>query len=187
MAALLDPEAAVSGVTTGSIRPELRRIAVISATSGGHLNPEGGDLKVTAGWGHAGQSGVTMPGKGKLVERAYASDEDAATTTGAKGPDFTAEQARALLGESTCDVYLNGAAYWKNVPSTVWGYTLGGYQVIKKWLSYREHKILGRSLTSDEAREVTNIARRIAAILLLTPALDGNYESVKRDTSRRPV
>lgn len=43
---------------------------------------------------------------------------------------------------------------------------------------YREHDILGRSLTSEEARQVTNIARRIAAILLLAPALDANYESV---------
>ena len=24
----------------------------------------------------------------------------------------------------------------------VWNYKLGGYQVLKKWLSYREHKIL---------------------------------------------
>jgi hypothetical protein len=29
------------------------------------------------------------------------------------------------------------------VPSRVWAYTLGGYQVIKKWLSYREHDVLG--------------------------------------------
>ena|SRR5438309_756370 len=40
----------------------------------------------------------------------------------------------------------------------VWAYTIGGYQVIKKWLSDREHKLLGRPLTTDEAREVMNIA-----------------------------
>jgi hypothetical protein len=34
----------------------------------------------------------------------------------------------------------------------VWDYTIGGYQVIKKWLSYREHKLLVRPLTTDEAR-----------------------------------
>ena len=49
------------------------------------------------------------------------------------------------------------------------------HQVIKKWLSYRERELLGRALTTDEAREVMNIARRIAAILLLEPALDANY------------
>ncbi len=39
-------------------------------------------------------------------------------------------------------------------------YTLGGYQVIKKWLSYREKELPGRSLTADEARYVANVARR---------------------------
>jgi hypothetical protein len=44
-------------------------------------------------------------------------------------------------------------------PARVWDYTIGGYQVIKKWLSYREHDLLGRPLTTEEAREVMNIAR----------------------------
>jgi hypothetical protein len=54
--------------------------------------------------------------------------------------------------------------------------------VIKKWLSYCEHKLLGRPLTTDEAREVMNIARRIASILLLEPSLDTNYQSIKTAT-----
>jgi hypothetical protein len=53
--------------------------------------------------------------------------------------------------------------------------------VIKKWLSYREKPLLGRSLTPDEARYVMNVARRIAAILLMGPALDANYRAVKDD------
>ena len=62
------------------------------------------------------------------------------------------------------------------------GHTLGGYQVIKKWLSYREKELLGRSIAKDEARHVTGVARRIAALLLMRPALDANYETVKRKT-----
>jgi hypothetical protein len=73
-------------------------------------------------------------------------------------------------------------AYWSNIPACVWEYTIGGYQVIKKWLSYREHKLLGRPLTTDEAREAMNIARRIASILLLEPTLDENYQVVKSAT-----
>ncbi len=84
-----------------------------------------------------------------------------------------------LLGDRTCDVYLNEAAYWSNIPIRVWEYTIGGYQVIKKWLSYREEKLLGRPLTKDEVRYVPEMARRIAAILLLEPALDANYRAVK--------
>jgi hypothetical protein len=77
-------------------------------------------------------------------------------------------------------VYLNGVAYWRNIPARVWDYMLGGYQVLKKWLSYREKDLLGRDLSLDEAREVMNIARRIAAIRLMENALDGNYAGVER-------
>ena len=80
------------------------------------------------------------------------------------------------------DVYLNDVAYWKNVPVRVWEFAIGGYQVMKKWLSYRELKLLGRALTKDEVRYVSEMARRIAAILLLEPALDENYAKVKQST-----
>jgi len=48
-------------------------------------------------------------------------------------------------------------------------------------VSYREKELLGRSLGVEEARYVTDVARRIAAILLLTPDLNANYAAVKRD------
>jgi hypothetical protein len=60
-------------------------------------------------------------------------------------------------------------------------YTIGGYQVIKKWLSYREERILGRSLQPEEAYEVMHMARRILAIVLLEPALNASYRAVKRE------
>lgn len=91
------------------------------------------------------------------------------------------------LGKTTCDIYLNDVAFWRNVPIKVWDYTIGGYQVIKKWLSYRERDILGRGLTLDEAREVTNMARRIAAILLLVPKLNENYSAIKESCYPWPV
>jgi hypothetical protein len=93
--------------------------------------------------------------------------------------DGLPEGVAGTLGVQTCDVWLNGRAYWRNVPVPVWGYTLGGYQVIKKWLSYREKELLGRSLSVDEVRYVTEVARRIAAILVLGPELDANYNAVK--------
>jgi hypothetical protein len=57
-------------------------------------------------------------------------------------------------------------------------YTLGGYPVIKKWLSYRETAVLGRPLTLDEVRYVTDMARRIAALLLLGDRLDDVYGAI---------
>ena len=121
-----------------------------------------------------------MPGKGRVDPRAYTTDELAAIHSGAGTLGITEEQAVSGLGPTTKDVYLNNTAYWRNIPASAWEYSIGGYQVIKKWLSYRERTLLGRALTTDEAREVTHMARRIAAIMLLSPALDANYLAVKQ-------
>ena len=83
-------------------------------------------------------------------------------------------------GTDALDIYLNDSTCWRNVPQAVWEFTIGGYQVIKKWLSYREKPLLGRALTPDEVRYVTEMARRLAALLALHPALDANY----RDASK---
>ena len=69
----------------------------------------------------------------------------------------------------------------------MWDYTIGGYQVIKKWLSCRESKLLGRGLTPDKAQYVTEMVRRLAALRLLEPALDANYEAVKANTYPWPA
>jgi hypothetical protein len=186
IAALLDTEQGVDGVTTGATTDPLKSIAIVSNAGDDALDPKE-DLKVTSGWGHAGKGGATMPGKGKLTERDYTPDERGSIERGAVHLGLSTEEAFAHLGERTCDVYLNDLAYWMNIPAGVWDYTIGGYQVIKKWLSYREFELLGRALTPDEAREVMNMARRIAAIVLLEPALDANYQAVKADTHSWPA
>jgi hypothetical protein len=180
VAALLDTETPVTGVANGNVRPELKTIAVLSSTA---------NLSLTAGWGHAGKGGVTMPGKGKLETRGYSAEELAVAAVGRQPPTSSGSVTGGLpsaatrwLGPATHDVYLNNAACWSNVPEKVWDYTIGGYQVIKKWLSYREFALLGRALTPDEAREVTHMARRIAALILLQPELDANYLRVKAKT-----
>ena len=182
VAALLDAEVEAPGVSSGVIRPELRVIGPVSSAGGKVLRPEHGELAVTAGWGHAGKGGVTMPGKGRAAERAYGNGERAAIEAGAAALGLSAEQALALLGERCLDVSLNDRAYWRCIPARVWEYTLGGYQVLKKWLSYRERDLLGRDLKPEEARYFTEVARRIGAILLLSPALDENYLRVKEAT-----
>ncbi|MFN5516376.1 MAG: type ISP restriction/modification enzyme [Cyanobacteriota bacterium] len=172
---LLDTETKVEGVTTGTIHPNLRSIAMTSRVGGGKLNPDK-DLALTAGWGFAGKGGVTMPGKGKIYERIYDSQE----------LQVFSDLDQALLGVKTRDIYLNEVAYWKNIPERVWDYTIGGYQVIKKWLSYREEPLLGRPLKREEVREVGEMARRISAILLLEPELNANYQSVKKESYQWP-
>ncbi len=157
LAALLDPDTPVPGVTQAPLRPEIAAIAV-PATTGGR-NMAGEDFAVTAGWGHFGQGDAVMPGQGRAAERAYSPDERAALG-----------DALAALGERTFDIYLNGEAFWRNVPAAVWVYRLGGYQVLKKWLSYRERDILRRPLRPEEVQHFTDTARRIGAILSMTVA-----------------
>ena len=125
LAALLDSDTPVPGVTTGALRPEAAAVAVTSTAAGGNM--AGGDFALTAGWGHFGQGEAVMPGQGRVVERGYTADERAALGEAAR-----------TLGDTTFDVHLNDRAYWRNVPTAVWGYKLGGYQVLKKWLSHRE-------------------------------------------------
>ncbi len=50
-------------------------------------------------------------------------------------------------------------------PAAVWTYKLGGYQVLKKWLSYRERAILDCPLKPEEVQHFTDTARRIGVIL----------------------
>ena len=151
LAALLDPDTPVPGVTVGALRPAIAAIAVPTTTDG--RNMIGEDFAVTAGWGHYGSGDVVMPGQGRMVERAYT-------------PDERLEMGDALpaLGETTVDIYLNARTCWRNVPAAVWTYKLGGYQILKKWLSYRERTILGRPLTPEEIQYFTDTARRIWAI-----------------------
>src|ERR1035437_4482164 len=91
-----------------------------------------------------------MPAKGRIILREMTAAER----------DGLPEDAIDTLGVQTYDVWLNGRAYWSNVPVSVWEYSLGGYQVIKKWLSYREKELLGLSLSVDEVRYVTETADR---------------------------
>ena len=154
LAALLDSDTAVAGVTTGTLRPELAAIAVPSTTDGGNM--AGDDFAVSAGWGHFGTGEAVMPGQGRVFERDYTTAERAAL-----GDTIS------TLGGKTFDVYLNGRAHWRNVPAAVWDYQLGGYQVLKKWLSYRESRVLDRALRPEEVQHFANTARRISTIIQL--------------------
>jgi hypothetical protein len=102
VAALLNPDAPLSGVDTTPLGPYLRTVAAIERTDSKPLNPGKGDLAVTAGWGVV-QPRAVMLGAGKydMRERAAADSEG-----------LTNEE-RDVLGEQTLDIYLNDSARWR--------------------------------------------------------------------------
>ena len=154
LAALLDCETPVPGVTQAPLRPEMADIAVPSTTRGRNMGSE--DFSVTAGWGHSGKGDAVMPGQGRIAERLLTpAERNAMDQSYTKVPHLS----------QTMDIYFNDHAFWRNVPLPVWHYKLGGYQVLKKWLSYREQSILGRPLQTEEVQHFANTARRIAGIL----------------------
>ena len=157
LAALLDPDVPVPGVTQRPLRPEMAVIAVSTTTHGRNMADE--DFAMTAGWGHTGKGDAVMPGQGRVVERPFTPEERSAMA----GWYDTLDP----LGATTLDIYLNDHAFWRNVPLPVWGYKLGGYQVLKKWLSYRERRVLGRALQIAEVSYFAEVSRRIGGILTL--------------------
>ena len=134
----------------------------------------GEDFAVTAGWGHSGSADAVMPGQGRAVERAYTQSERAVL-----------DDAAPMLGRTTFDIYLNRSAFWRNVPAAVWTYKLGGYQVLKKWLSYRESSVLDRALTPHEVQYFSDVARRIAAMLTIPLARASTMSARRGATERR--
>lgn len=170
VAALLDTESAADGVTAGRLEPFAKLVAAPARVDATQIDPDAGHLDLTAGWGRRQKTGV-FPGTGRTVARDFTPAER----------DALGDEACGLLGPDTLDVYLNDETYWGCVPRQVWEFRIGGYQVLKKWLSYREKAVLGRGLKVEELRHVTDTARRLAALVLMRPELDANYEAVKAD------
>jgi hypothetical protein len=82
VAALLDVEQDVDGVTTDPIRPALAPLGVPTPVGArDQLSRE--DFAVTAGWGYTAHHGATMPGGGETEERALSPEEEAALPDGA--------------------------------------------------------------------------------------------------------
>jgi hypothetical protein len=167
IAALLDTEKTVTGITSGILGSELKAVgALTKRTADGefatHAQIDSAkDLRVTAGWSQMQAGGVVMPGQGKVSEVVHE---------------------KPAPWAATVDVFLNDNVAWRGVPKEAWEFNIGGYQVLKKWLSYREYgtgdkPVLGRALRAEEARAFTDIARRLAALALLHPQLDRNYHA----------
>lgn len=176
VASLLDIDQSVPGVTSGSVADHLKVLGNISST----------DLRLTAGWGSRDSKGRINPGQGKTTVRDWTDKERAALRTGFDELGISKMDGFAVLGRAV-DIHLNGTTFWRGVPKAAWDYVIGGYPVIKKWLSYREEAVLGRAITKEEAREVAAMVRRITSLVLMGGELDASYEACRDDAYSWPT
>lgn len=73
-----------------------------------------------------------------------------------------------FIGADGGTVLWNEDSGWTGVRREVWEYSVGGFSVLAKWLSYR----IGAELTGQDLDEFTAVARRIAALVQSGPELD---------------
>jgi hypothetical protein len=182
IAALLDIGTPLPGLDTSTIS-HLRAVGNPVRVDGAKLRR--GDLTVDVGWASVQMreqksgaiSRIVMPGAGQVERRQRTDDERA---------DLTPSQL-SLLGDGVVDICLNGTTRWQGVPESAWNFKIGGFQVLRKWLSYREKSVLGRPMTINEARQFQSIARRLTELALAEPQLDANYRAATGSFDQDPL
>ena len=125
-----------------------------------HFIGDSGDRLLDNSWGHKDSNGKTFPGVGKIEPQ----------TADADYP--------AVLG-APLKIFFNKEAHWEKVPTRVWNYRIGGFQPLKKWLSYRAAKVLGRPCEDFEINTFAEITRRISILMLMEAELNDNYRAAK--------
>ncbi len=65
-------------------------------------------------------------------------------------------------------VWINKTQYFEGVPSEVWNFYVGGYQVCQKWLKDRK----GRTLSFDDIRHYQQIIAALAETITLMEQID---------------
>jgi hypothetical protein len=175
LAALLDVETEIDGVTRGALAAGLSAIAL----------PYGSSYQVTNGWGSVQRkengTRLVMPGAGVSTERDWSEAEYEDLSQIAARHDLDLTSLLDVIGSRAVDIQINATTGWRAVPIKVWMYTAGGYQALKKWLSYRETEIMGRPLRGEEILHFAQTARRITEILAMGPALNETHELARGD------
>jgi len=110
-----------------------------------------------------------------------------ASSTGATawfGTDFSlvkvAEKSRELADVQGNDdkvgkVFINATSGFANVRQSIWQHTIGGYQVLHKWLDDRRKA--GRSLSPDDITHWLRVYAALEATQKLTPQVDEAIEA----------
>ena len=74
-------------------------------------------------------------------------------------------------------VYINGSQYFEGISPEIWEYQIGGYQVIKKWLTYRK----GRMLSAEDIKHVCRTASALHKTIEIQREIDEIYPEIESD------
>ncbi len=90
-------------------------------------------------------------------------------------PDMAIYQGPVLFGyvDNSRRVYINSEQYFEGIPSDVWAFTLGGYQVLHKWLKDRK----GRTLSFDDLQHYQKVVTALAETIRLMGEIDAIIEA----------
>jgi len=153
IALLLDPAMDADGIVERILgASRVRSLGVLRSTA---VDP---DLRVSIAYFGAA--------KGRWTERAYRPEEEP----------------HLAWGATTGDPFINETTCFANVPEHVVRHELGGYEVLKKWLGYRQAKARGgEPLSLSEVSHVRSMIQRLAALLALGSSLDAACERAATD------
>lgn len=74
------------------------------------------------------------------------------------------------------NVFINDSQYFSNIPTEVWEYQIGGYQVMAKWLKDRK----GRALSLDDIRHYIRVAKALQLTIEMQNKIDKTYPQIEK-------
>ena len=90
------------------------------------------------------------------------------TSNDASASIFAPQKSGGVKGQ----VWINASQYFDDVPSEAWNFSIGGYQMCKKWLKDRK----GHNLSSDELAHYQQIVAILAETSHLMREIDAVIE-----------
>lgn len=79
--------------------------------------------------------------------------------------------------EKNKKLYINGIQYFENLEKEVWGYMIGGYQVLDKWLKERR----GRHLELEDIKHFCRVATALKETIIIQKEIDKIYLKVENN------
>jgi predicted helicase len=82
---------------------------------------------------------------------------------------------KVTYDQNKARVHINAKKWFAGIPSEVWEYHIGGYQVLEKWLKDRK----GKGLSSEEVVHYTRVVTAIAETINIQRSLDDLFAEVE--------